>query len=187
MRGSTRLDSALVSVSISVFAVLLACDVGTAPLEGAGGGGPDGGGSGSGPDPTGGGAGTPDGGAPVEIACDDPVDTGASGEHNAGRACLDCHGNGDGPDFTLGGTVYASLTGGAPVVGATVHVIDADGIEHTAISARNGNFYLREAIAFPVQVQASSCPSAVPMVSPSAAGNCNAGGCHDSDYRIHLP
>jgi hypothetical protein len=185
VRGSTRLDSAFVSVSVSLFALLVACDVGIAPVEGTGGG-PDGGGSGSAPDPTGGNGG-PDGGAPVEIACDDPVASNQSGEHNAGEPCLSCHGNGDGPDFTLGGTVYTSLAGGSPVVGATIRLTDANGAELTVVSARNGNFWIRDAIAFPIQVQASACPSTMPMVAPSSVGNCNASGCHDSDYRIYLP
>ncbi|HEU5055879.1 MAG TPA: carboxypeptidase-like regulatory domain-containing protein, partial [Kofleriaceae bacterium] len=147
--------------------------------------GPDGGaGGGPSPDPAGGGGAD---GAPIDIACDEPVDTGESGKHNAGRACLECHGNGEGPSFELAGTVYTTLAGGAPVAGATIRVLDADGVEHTAISARNGNFWLREAIAFPVQVQASSCPSTQPMIAPSATGNCNAAGCHDADFRIHLP
>ena len=177
-----RLDCSL--ITISVLALVLACDVGIAPIASPLDG-PDGGQGDPGPEPAGGGA---DGGAPVEIACDDMVATGESGEHNPGRACLACHaGGGDAPTFRLGGTLYSSLTGGAPVVGATVRVTDADGVEHEAVSARNGNFWITEAIAFPVQVSASSCPSAAPMIAPSAVGNCNASGCHDADYRIHLP
>lgn len=172
---------------LPLLAVLLACDVGAIPLEGSRGDqGADGGaGGGPAPDPTGGGAGAD--GAPVEIACDDPVATGESGNHNAGRPCLDCHGNGEGPSFELAGTVYSGLAGGAPVVGATIRVTDADGVEHTVISARNGNFWIREQLAFPVEVQASSCPSIQPMITPSAVGNCNTAGCHDADFRIHLP
>ena len=182
MRGSMRLDRPLSPVAILVF--FLACDVGIAPVTGPVDG-PDGGGGDPAPEPTGGGA---DAGAPVEIACDDAVATGASGEHNPGRACLDCHGGGgDAPTFRLGGTLYSSLAGGAPVVGATVRMTDAAGVEHEAISARNGNFWITEAITFPIQVSASSCPSAQAMVAPSAVGNCNASGCHDADLRIHLP
>ena len=183
MRGSMR--RVHVTALISFASALVACDVGLVPPAGArGGDGPDGGAAGSAPDRTGGGA---DGGAPVEIACDPQVESGESGEHNAGQPCLACHGNGEGPDFSLAGTVYGSLGGGAPVVGATIHVTDADGVEYIAVSARNGNFWLREAITFPVQVRASACPSTQPMIAPSATGNCNAGGCHDADFRIYLP
>lgn len=182
MRDAVRLDRALIAVA--AIAPLLACDVGIAPRAGSLSS-PDGGGGGEAPDPAGGG---PDGGASVEVACDDPVATGASGNHNPGRACLDCHdGGGDAPTFRLAGTVYTDLAGGAPVVGATVRVRDAADVEHVAISARNGNFWITEAIALPVEVSASSCPSAMPMIAPSAVGNCNVSGCHDADYRIHLP
>lgn len=182
MRRSRRFDCLLALASAT--GLLAACDVGAVSPAGPGGDGPDGGvGGASGQDPSGG----VGDGAPVDIACDDPVATGESGNHNAGRPCLDCHGNGDGPRFELAGTVYSTLAGGSPVVGATIRVTDADGTEHTAISARNGNFWLREPIAFPVQVQGSSCPATQPMIAPSAIGNCNAAGCHDADYRIHLP
>jgi hypothetical protein len=177
-----RLDRPL--VTLTFLSLVFACDVGIAPIAGPRVG-PDGGGGDPAPEPTGGGA---DAGDPVEIACDDAVATGASGEHNPGRACLDCHsGGGEAPTFRLGGTVYSSLAGGAPVVGATVRVTDAGGAEHVAVSARNGNFWITEAISFPVQVSASSCPSAAPMIAPSTVGNCNASGCHDADFRIHLP
>jgi hypothetical protein len=171
---------------VSSLALLLACDVGAIPQEGSDTGGDEGvSGDEPAPDPSGGGG--PDAGAPVEIACDDPVASNQSGEHNAGEPCLSCHGNGDGPDFALGGTIYTSLAGGAPVVGATIRLTDADGVELTVVSARNGNFWIPDAIAFPIQVQASACPSTMPMVAPSSVGNCNASGCHDSDYRIYLP
>jgi hypothetical protein len=179
-----RLESILVSISLVVLAV--ACDVGYVPVDEA----VDGDGAGgSAPDPAGGGgAGSPDGGGPVAVACDDPVVTNEDGNHNAGQACLDCHdGGGDAPTFRVGGTVFSGLGGGAPVVGATVRMIDANGAEHVAISARNGNFWLTEAVALPLQVQASSCPSTLEMVAPTGIGNCNAGGCHDGDFRIHLP
>lgn len=170
-------------MTVSSVSLLLACDVGVAPVAGPLDG-PDGDGD-EAPGPAEGGA---DGGAPVATACDDPVDTGESGEHNPGQACLDCHaGGGDAPTFRLGGTVYSSLAGGAPVVGATIRVRDAADVEHIAISARNGNFWITEAVAFPVQVSASSCPSAMPMIAPSATGNCNSAGCHDADFRVYLP
>jgi hypothetical protein len=178
-------------IAVCVFALVVACDVGSVPLEGSGSGGPDGG-AGGGPDPTGGGGGggggdTPDGGAVDPTACDEPVATNASGQHNAGEACLNCHVGGDAPRFQVGGTIYSALGGGSPVVGATVRMIDANGTEHVAISARNGNFWLTEAVALPLTVQASSCPSTLNMVSQSSVGNCNAGGCHDADFRIHVP
>jgi len=180
-----RLVSALIAVC--AFALVAACDVGAVPLEGSGGGGPDGGAGG--PEPTGGGGNdSPDGGSPVPAACDEPVATNESGNHNAGEPCLNCHnGGGDAPTFRVGGTIYSALGGGAPVVGATVRMTDANGTEHVAISARNGNFWLTEQVALPLTVQASSCPSTLNMVSSASVGNCNAAGCHDNDFRIHIP
>ncbi len=172
---------------VFLVALFAACDVGIAPSQEGDTGGDEGVGDSPAPDPTGGGTGGPDGGAPVEIACDEPVASSQSGEHNAGEPCLSCHGNGDGPDFELGGTIYSSLAGGSPVVGATIRLTDADGAELTVVSARNGNFWIQDPIAFPIQVQASACPSTMAMVAPSVVGNCNASGCHDSDYRIYLP
>ena len=183
MLVSTRLASNLIAAS--VLALVAACDVGSVPLEGTQSDGPDGGSADPGPDPVGGDS--PDGGA-VATACDQPVATSASGEHNAGEACLNCHnGGGDAPRFQVGGTIYSALGGGSPVVGATVRMVDGNGAEHIAISARNGNFWLTEAVALPLTVQASSCPSTLNMVSQSTVGNCNSGGCHDADFRIHIP
>lgn len=182
MLVSTRLVSTLITMTALALAAA-ACEVGTVPREGTAGDGPDGGGAPA-PDPAGGGG--PDGGAAQ--ACDQPVATGESGNHNPGQACLACHdGGGDAPRFQVGGTVYSALNGGAPVVGATIRMVDGNGAEHVAISALNGNFWLTEAVALPLQVQASSCPSTLEMISPSSVGNCNAAGCHDSDFRIHLP
>ena len=183
MLVSTRLASALIAAS--VLALVAACDVGSVPLEGTESDGPDGGSADPGPDPVGGD--TPDGGAVEPAACDEPVATQESGKHNAGEACLNCHVGGDAPRFQVGGTIYSALGGGSPVVGATVRMVDANGVEHVAISARNGNFWLTEAVALPLTVQASSCPSTLNMVSQSTVGNCNSGGCHDSDFRIHIP
>lgn len=182
MLVSTRLLSTL--ITMTALAMAAACEVGSVPLEGTRGGGPDGGAA-PGPDPAGGGG--PDGGADA-TACDQPVATNESGNHNAGQPCLACHdGGGDAPGFAVGGTVYSALGGGSPVVGATIRMVDANGTEHVAISARNGNFWLTEAVALPLQIQASSCPSTLEMMAPSSVGNCNAAGCHDGDFRIHLP
>ena len=134
----------------------------------------------------------PDATPMTALACDDAVSDTDDGEHNAGQPCLDCHSPGgeeDAPEFRIAGTLYSSLAGGAALVGATVRVLDADGVEHRAVSARNGNFWIEATVAFPVQAVASSCPDAMAMSAPidEAGGNCNRGGCHDADYRIYLP
>lgn len=129
---------------------------------------------------------TPDA-APVE--CEPAAATLPNGNHNAGLACLGCH-NGTGlpPRWTLAGTLYDSRQGTAPISGATIVVTDADGVEHSLVTASNGNFYTSAAIAFPVTVRASKCPDTRAMTSQAAVGDCN--GCHTanaSQGRIHLP
>lgn len=145
------------------------------------------------PDIDGGGDGAVDSGAArpdaAAAACSPAVATSASGQHNAGLECMVCHGAGGGaPRFTLGGTLYVDAVGSAPVVGATVQVIGANGARLNLVTARNGNFWATQAVAYPVKVVASRCPTSVPMITAVAApGGCNAGGCHGGGMRIHLP
>lgn len=146
-------------------------------------------GDGAEPDGTGGGD-LPDGPDAASVACDEPVASAASGEHHAGDACLGCHGGGgDAPRFSLGGTLFDALAAGGPVVGATIRVVDAAGVEVALHSARNGNFWAEQDLSFPLTVLASSCPDTRAMVAPvqQAGADCNAGGCHDADFQIHLP
>jgi hypothetical protein len=191
----SRHSPAIQLMLVALLTTLGACEVGDVSGRGPGGGsdssndpgasdGPDAGAA----DPT---TGSPDAGAAV--ACDEPKAGGLpNGEHNPGQACLDsgCHGgNGGGPRFSLGGTLYSSVGGGAVIPGATIHVIDGNGTDITLTSASNGNFYTQQGIAFPVTVRASSCPNTSAMAGQvdQAAGNCNSSGCHDSGFRVHLP
>jgi hypothetical protein len=131
------------------------------------------------------GPGAPPGDAP---ACDDRVATAVTGEHHPGRDCMLCHAaGGDGPTFTLGGTLYADVAGTAPLDGAAVHVLAADGQEIVMETALNGNFWTTAPLAFPVTTWASACPDVRPMVTPVAAGGCNAAGCHGETFRAHVP
>ncbi len=131
----------------------------------------------------------PDAGAPVAAACDDPVDTTDDGYHNPGQACLACHNGAGAPAFTIGGTLYADLAGATPVVGATVHVVDAEGTDVAMVTGANGNFYTTAALAFPVTTYASSCPDERDMISQvdASGGDCNKGGCHAEGFRATLP
>jgi hypothetical protein len=64
--------------------------------------------------------------------------------HRPGQPCLVCHG-GIGPasaHFSVGGTVYATRTGTAPAVDATVTVEDINGSVATAQTNQVGNFYI---------------------------------------------
>jgi hypothetical protein len=116
----------------------------------------------------------------------------ASGKHNPGLSCISasCHSVGKGSlnAFTVGGTLYTSIGGGTPVNRATIHIIDANNVDHRVSTATNGNFWYDAPLTFPIKVRASLCPNVdQPMISTVATsgGNCNA--CHGSGNRIHLP
>jgi hypothetical protein len=126
-------------------------------------------------------------------ACEPPSTVGLDGHHLAGNACQSCHytGAGGAPQFTLAGTLFGSSTGGTGVVGATIIVTDANGLDHKIITGTFGNFWSRETLAYPIQVKASLCPDALPMAGAvTGPGDCNSQGCHSQGApsgRVHLP
>jgi hypothetical protein len=124
-------------------------------------------------------------------ACRAAVQTADTGHHNPGQNCgvTGCHGGGGGgPVWTASGTLYTSAAGTTPMVGATVTVIDANGVTIDLVTAQNGNFYTGNAIALPAKVFASQCPSLAQMISTVSAGSCNS--CHvggSATGAAHLP
>lgn len=142
------------------------------------------------PDAAGGGGNT-DAGVGTDaagVACRNLVNNVGSGTHHPGEDCQGaCHNHG----FTFGGTLFAAANSTTPLVGATITVVDAAGKTLDVVSQRNGNFYTSQAIAFPVTVTASLCPSVAPMVTKVTAtlDGCNKGGCHVAGATgvIHLP
>jgi hypothetical protein len=104
---------------------------------------------------------------------------------NAGRACLSCHASGQTPALTLAGTVYTTATGGTAVSGATVTIVDSNGITTKLVTTAQGNFFTGAAIAFPATVSVSKCPNIAVMPTQVTSGDCNS--CHGSTMRIHLP
>ncbi len=104
---------------------------------------------------------------------------------NAGQACLGCHATSVQPNLRLAGTLYSAATGGNPVSGATVTVLDSNNAVTTLVTASSGNFYSTANFAFPVSVSVSKCPDAASMSSKPSTGDCNS--CHGSSMRIHLP
>ena len=178
------------------FSLTAACDVGSVngpgPGSGSDPGAPDAG-SGSNPAP-----GTPDA-APVAgpdaavtgPQCRNAVQTADSGHHNPGTNCgvSGCHGGGGGgPRWTASGTLYKSAAGGTPLAGATVTVVDANGVTLDLVTAQNGNFYTGNTIALPATVYASQCPTLTQMVSSVSNGSCNS--CHvggSATGAVHLP
>jgi hypothetical protein len=137
-----------------------------------------------------GGDGTGSDGAATAGPCIEPVTATDDGHHNAGQSCLGCHdGSQVAPVFTLAGTLYTNLAGTSPVVGATIRGVDADGTVIQMVSGNNGNFWTTQAVVFPVQVWASRCPDQRVMIRDVTAedASCNSAGCHDTNFRIHLP
>ena len=106
------------------------------------------------------------------------------GHHNTGRSCFQaCHNHG----FTLAGTLYTNATGNTGFVGANITLTDNNNQTINIVTQANGNFWTMQAIAFPVLVVASACPSAVKMPLAAANGNCNS--CHvgGTNNQMHLP
>jgi hypothetical protein len=79
--------------------------------------------------------------------------------HRAGQPCLVCHSGGAAnPEMSVGGTVYQVRGADAPLAGASVELIDANGSIATATTNAVGNFYIepsRWQPAFPLQVNVS--------------------------------
>jgi hypothetical protein len=129
------------------------------------------------------------------MTCDAPgtSPTPTSGFHNPGNSCIQsgCHTVARASvtkPMTIAGTLYGAIGGGAAVSKATIHAIDANGVDIKMVTTTNGNFWSTQTVAFPIKVRASLCPNAdQPMISPvtSTQGSCNA--CHGAGNRIHLP
>ena len=181
------------SRALAVFVVLVGCDVGEyegppppgAPMPPGGGGGTSPDASDVEPPPA------PDAAPaaePIPIPCEEPDPTPSGGEHNAGQACIVCHAaEEEAPLFTIAGTLFASPSEDAPKVGATIVVLDAMGVERKLVTRTDGSFWSTQGYVFPVQVMATSCPDARPMIAPvdAAGGDCNS--CHDAALRMTLP
>jgi hypothetical protein len=123
-------------------------------------------------------------GSGTNLPCKNPATPPGNGHHNTGKSCFQaCHNHG----FTLAGTLYTNATGNTGFDGATITITDSNNKTIDVVTHQNGNFYTSEALAFPVLVLASSCPSAVQMTLASATGDCNS--CHvgATNDQMHLP
>lgn len=121
--------------------------------------------------------------------CEVEVAPNGDGHHNPGQACLTsgCHRNSGGPAFTIAGTLYTDRSGNATVGGATIVVVDGNGVTAKLVTATNGNFWTSEPLATPYYLRASQCPSDIAMVSLPQSGDCNSASCHsDVEDRIYL-
>ncbi len=133
--------------------------------------------------------GSPDSGADAApFACRDRVTSGLNnGHHNPGQDCQgSCHDHG----FAMSGTLYSSATGGAPVAGVSITVMDAGGQVFDMVTSQNGNFWWNLTVQYPARVIASSCPTIVPMnmtLTSLEQGACSTSGCHaGAAGRVHL-
>ncbi|MDD1713389.1 MAG: hypothetical protein LUQ69_09525, partial [Methanoregulaceae archaeon] len=109
-----------------------------------------------------------------------------TGYHNPGQSCFQgCHNHG----FTLAGTLYANATSQTAFAGAHITITDANGKVTDLVTMQNGNFYTTAAIAFPVTILASDCPSATKMNASVSTAACNQAGCHpgNTSMQMHLP
>ena len=153
--------------------------------DGTGGGNGTGGGKGDG-----GGGGMDDAGTP-RADCVNRVtaDNLADGHHNPGQNCITCH-NGNianAPKYYISGTLYDSVTGGAAYAGGTITWTDKNGLKGQATVMANGNFYVEDAVVFPIQVKTTSCPTTTPMVGAVLDGQGSCNSCHNSTMQIHIP
>ncbi len=124
-------------------------------------------------------------GSGTNLPCENATTPNGDGHHYAGMDCLNgCHDHG----FTLAGTLFTNATGNQPVPGATITIVDSNNQTIDLVTASNGNFYTRQALAFPVLTMASQCPSAVKMNAAVAASGRGCNGCHVVGLsQIHLP
>jgi hypothetical protein len=113
----------------------------------------------------------------------------ASGHHNAGADCMNCHNGSIATHFYVGGTAYTTATSSTPLVGATITVIDKNGTSVDLVTSTNGNFYTSTVLTPPLAVYASKCPTLMPMTAKVSNPGCNASGCHvagSASGRVHL-
>lgn len=114
-----------------------------------------------------------------------------STQMNPGMACITCHTTmRDGPIYSVAGTAYYApresdlcngYSGNPPgsLQGiATVHIVDAMGVELRLTPNGVGNFYSTRALTFPLQTVEVIGPTGVirAMGSPAPNGDCNS--CH---------
>jgi hypothetical protein len=120
--------------------------------------------------------------------CDELKPTDSDGHHRPGEDCLMCHRQGgEGMPYSIAGTLYTGNGGAMTVPGATIHIIDANGMDAIAVSQTNGNFWSTDPITCPAVAFVSLCPKVGAMVTPLAApdASCNRAGCHTAGFRVH--
>ncbi len=118
----------------------------------------------------------------LELACADGLTTTDKGPHHDGDTCMGCHGGSIPPTLGLAGTLYSDKAGTAPVAGATIHILDADGKSVELVTALNGNFWTEEPVTLPLTTWASTCPTSTAM--PTLANSVDCNSCHVAGSRM---
>lgn len=126
--------------------------------------------------------------APVSTALESGHHVTRYDYQNGSSGCMGvCHDGVLGPVWTIGGSLFDRYrTGGNPVAGAKIVVIDSRGKEVEMVTAQNGMFWTNEMVTPPLRTYASACPDSMPMID-NTNGNCNLGSCHGEDIKIFVP
>jgi hypothetical protein len=108
-----------------------------------------------------------------------------------GTECLSCHSQGGtASPFTMAGTLYTRVDTKTPLAGAVIHVKSSDdlGVDVTAISAADGNFWTTANLSVPAVAFVTGCPIVHGMnqTIDSAGGSCNKSGCHSAGAGVYL-
>ncbi|MEZ4239818.1 MAG: c-type cytochrome domain-containing protein [Myxococcota bacterium] len=129
-----------------------------------------------------------DTGLTTPVACNDRNEDCAPGTCGGegglmlpGADCRACHspGHGEAPNFTVAGTAFADLAGTEPLVGATVHVVDADGVGRDLVTNAVGNFYTQQPVTMPFTATITAGGTTLSMSQSPSDGSCNS--CHQCD------
>lgn len=123
-------------------------------------------------------------------ACDPPATSLPNGKHYPGSGCIaGCHvagGKAPRSPFTVAGTAYNTVGGGAVVSGATINITDAKGTKLKMITASNGNFYTDRSVTPPLKVSGSKCPAVKPMNGEVLSTGLDCNVCHKASNRIFI-
>ncbi len=101
-----------------------------------------------------------------------------------GEDCLSCHSaQGGAKTWTVAGTVFSGphVSASEGLQGATVAVTDANGRTVSLKTNQAGNFYLADAVAFPLSVSVSYQDAIQTMGVQVQYGGCNS--CHQTPGR----
>lgn len=134
----------------------------------------------------------PDAGTDASLATCDywPFAYVPSSSMRPGLPCLSCHSDAvdDRPSMTVAGTVFATPDAADDcrgVAGVEVIVTDAEGTEHRRVTEAAGNFWLDDALSFPITARVAVEGVERRMEVAVPHGDCNL--CHSSEGHMEAP